>query len=56
MTSWPDDEEYPEEWVRKAHEELMNRGGMLGVVYRRQVKRVRELRAQLKVDCNDRDQ
>ena len=47
-SNWPTDREYPEEWIRKAHDTLVNGGGMLGVVYRRQLKRYKEL----KEKCN----
>jgi len=45
--AWPTDGEYDEKDIRNAHYTLVNFGGMLGVVYRRQMNRNRELRKKL---------
>lgn len=50
LSAWPTDGDYPPEWVRDAHKELVEGGGMLGVVYRRQLQKIKELRDELHGD------
>ena len=47
--AWPTDGEYDPEQIKRCHAELMERGGLIGVLYRRQVRRVRELKERV---CN----
>jgi hypothetical protein len=45
---WDEEADWPKQDIIDAHECLMTGGGMLGVVYRRQVKQNRDLRRRVR--------